>query len=504
MSSVWAALPAHKSTIHRKIMIGFIAIFILTGVGLYMYLSHILEAQTKAAIAADMKKLQQFTYDYIRQYVLTEQDGQADIQPEMDVFLRSLSLSAGISVAYYDNEGQFWGEARPAGGGFSVVGQQQSPILGQSASTDVAAAMSNQSIVTIHQEYGSSYAILTLPMYLKEQLRGILRLTTDYTDRYGHHAAVLRSIGWFTLGLFVLVFLLTMYTSRRITKPLARLSAALIRFGEGRHTGTLSIDSNDEVGALARSFEQMREQIERQLAMIAEEKNRIAALEQSRRQFYQHVTHELKTPLTTISGYAQIIGRPGFDDFQFLHKAARKIQAESHRLHEMVVEVIELSRLESAPREGAMQRVDLSGELVSCVEDMQLKAAKYKMSIRCNLQPVFICGQPEELHKVWINILDNAIKYGKEGGVIEVAVHEQAERAAIIVTNEASPAQSPADTQFVFEPFYRRSDEEARERGSVGLGLAICKPIVAYHKGSISYRDKDGQVTVKVQLPICE
>ncbi|RXZ82523.1 sensor histidine kinase [Paenibacillaceae bacterium] len=498
---IWRFSIGKRSTIHRKFTIGFVLIFAVSACCLYLYMSHSLQNQTEKTIASDMKKLQMFSYDHIKQYALLNPLLDSNMTEHIDVLLRSLGLSSGHYAAYYTRDGAFWGEARTAGGGMILLEKRESEVLLKSAEQDVAAAANNASTVTIVHVDKKSYVILTFPLYINNQLYGALRLTSDYTDRYVHNAAVLQSLAWFTVFLFILVFLFTFYLSRRMTRPLSALSQALLQFGDGQLAGKLAVNTNDEVEELADSFERMRGKIEEQMATIAAEKRKIVELEQSRRQFFHHVTHELKTPLTTISGYAQIIEQPEFNDPAFLRKAAGKIRLESQRLHRMVVEVIALSRRETSPREEDKAPIMLSEVLKAASEDMQMKAAKYHMRIHCTAEPAVIEGQVNELHKVWVNLLDNAIKYGKEGTAIQLGLSLQSGKAVIRVKNDTA-ADHSVDGSLVFEPFYRKAAEEIKEEGSAGLGLAICKTIIERHQGTISFEHAAGATVVTIMLPL--
>ncbi|GGG64537.1 sensor histidine kinase [Paenibacillus radicis (ex Gao et al. 2016)] len=486
-----------------RFTVGFIIIFSISTFCLYFYMSYILAEQTKATIREDMEKLQSFAYDHIQQYALVNQGNEQIEKDGITPLLYGISRSTGHPIAYYDKDGIFIGETLFTKNGSVRLELQPSTILSYAFEADRALSLDNKSVVTMTENNGKHLVLLTFPYYSNDRYEGFFRMTSDYSSRYKHNDAILRSFSWFAAVLFVVVTLFTYILSSRMTRPLFKLSLAMRGFGEGKQTDAyLPIDRRDEVGQLSLSFEQMKGQIEDQLAHLIAERNRVMELEQSKRRFYQHITHELKTPLTSISGYAQIIGKPDFNDPVFLARAAERIKLESDRLHSMVVQVLELARREDTDSPQSVVPIDLSAQLEACCEDMEIKALRYDMKLECELQAaVTVLGHQEELRQVWVNLLDNSIKYGAAGTSIHVKAALTAERAVVQVSNERDQEQ-PIDEQMVFEPFYRVNDSLVKDHGSMGLGLAICQSIIGSHRGMIAFRQEGRQVHVQVELPL--
>lgn len=213
-------------------------------------------------------------------------------------------------------------------------------------------------------------------------------------------------------------------------------------------------------------------------------------LEKKRTDFFHNVTHELKTPLATISGYAQIIGEKDFDDSLFLEKAAHKIRSESDRLNDMVSQLLSFSKAQSETTLKNEEVFDLFPLIQAICEDLHLKATKYAMPIHVTGQSFIVNGHKDEMRQVIINVIDNAIKHGLSNHPIEICVND-----SITIMNYCQPI-SPDIIAHAFEPFIHTV-----AKGNHGLGLFICAQIITQHNGSISLNYKQSQAIIKIELP---
>ena len=214
------------------------------------------------------------------------------------------------------------------------------------------------------------------------------------------------------------------------------------------------------------------------------------AVEKQRREFVSNVTHELKTPLTTIQGYAQLIEADQGNDEELIEKGVGHILHESTRLHRMVIQLLEMA--DRAKREEKAQ-IDMGNLLRSVSEAMEIKANRYGAYIRLKLeQNLYVWGQEERLRQVFINLIDNAVKYGEEGTEIRISGGHRKGRMLFSVSNKGKP-MSQEELKHIFEPFYRADKEFSREQGSAGLGLSICQKIIREHKGAIWAENRPGE-----------
>lgn len=219
------------------------------------------------------------------------------------------------------------------------------------------------------------------------------------------------------------------------------------------------------------------------------------AAERSRREFTGNVSHELKTPLTSISGYAEMIStglaRP--DDVRGM---AEKIHAEAGRLITLVDDIMKLSRLdESAPAELPFEPVELMGLARENVERLKPAADGRCVEVTLEGSPITVRGVRQMLGEAVYNLCENAIKYGREGGHVRVWVGASPEGAQVRVADNGVGIE-PEDLAHIFERFYRADKSHSKKVGGTGLGLAIVKHVAEIHGGSIRVESKPGAGSV--------
>lgn len=234
---------------------------------------------------------------------------------------------------------------------------------------------------------------------------------------------------------------------------------------------------------------------------IANEHEEKAKSEKMRREFTANVSHELKTPLTTISGYAQMINN-GMAKSEDIIEFCVKIEKESQRLLTLIDDIINLSNLDEGTELEKTERVDLSeitGEAICLLE----KAAKERdIQIFYSKTPTIITGNATLISELVYNLIDNAIKYNREKGRIRVFVGETAKGAEFSVkdTGIGIPKE---DTERIFERFYRVDKSHSKKVGGTGLGLSIVKHICACHNAKIRVKSTVGRgTTIYVTFPL--
>lgn len=222
--------------------------------------------------------------------------------------------------------------------------------------------------------------------------------------------------------------------------------------------------------------------------------------EELRREFTSNISHELKTPLTSISGFAELI-RDGFADGEDATRFAGNIYSEAQRLIVLVGDIIRLTQLDGAEMpydDGAISLTEVVQEVVERLENVAERAG---VSINASLSDAFIRGNRMTLDEIVYNLVDNAIKYGNSGGYVNISV-QNSENGAILTVEDNGIGIPKDKCERVFERFYRVDKSHSKNKGGTGLGLSIVKHAVAYHKGEISLKSEEGVGTkITVTFP---
>lgn len=228
-----------------------------------------------------------------------------------------------------------------------------------------------------------------------------------------------------------------------------------------------------------------------------------AHAEKMRREFTANVSHELKTPLTSIYGNAELLTN-GMVQPSDLPDFYIKIKNEAARLISLIEDIMLMSYLDEGAAGSEFIEVSLLDTAKAAVRAMAEKARRYQISLQLDGSPCSAYANPTMLQELFTNLLDNAIKYNQKGGSVCLTVGPSGQNAQIIVsdTGIGIPAQAQAR---IFERFYRVDTSRSRETGGTGLGLAIVKHIVMVHKGEIKLESTPGEgTTITVTLPIAE
>lgn len=218
------------------------------------------------------------------------------------------------------------------------------------------------------------------------------------------------------------------------------------------------------------------------------------ALDQMRQEFTANVSHELKTPLTSISGYAEMI-ESGIAKDGDVKTFAAKIHKEAGRLVTLIGDIIRLSQLDEEPSQVQPVRVDMASLVEECTDSLVISADKHKVSLETDVTPCAVRGDRNMLYELICNLCDNAIRYNKENGSVLISVKPRDGKVVLKVkdTGIGIPKEHQAR---IFERFYRVDKSRSKQTGGTGLGLAIVKHIAEQHKAQISLESEEGAGSV--------
>jgi signal transduction histidine kinase len=274
--------------------------------------------------------------------------------------------------------------------------------------------------------------------------------------------------------------------ARAIYRPLAKVTTAAEQMANGDYSQRIKPEGPKEIKALAESFNRMTENVEQAQLKL--------------RHFVADVSHELRSPLTSIQGFAQaLLDGTAADDATKL-KAAQIIDEESRRLRHQVDDLLELSRMQSNQITFHKDPVDISETLEHCVDILAVQAKQKQVTFDLKEEPdLIVTGDNDGLEQVFINLLDNAIKNSPIGGKVSIGSGRIDGKSARVTVADEGPGIHPDHLAHVFERFY----QVPGARTGVGLGLTIAKEIVTSHLGTITVESSPGEgARFTVTLPL--
>jgi len=294
-------------------------------------------------------------------------------------------------------------------------------------------------------------------------------------------------------GLIALVIAaaLSVLIAESVARPLRRMSVAARHIAGGDYRQRVRAEGPREVQALARAFNDMAEQV--------------AVTQQAQRDFLANVSHDLRTPLTSIQGFSQAIAEGVASDPEAARRAAQIIHDETARLHRMVESLLDLARLEAGQLELRRQSLALGDLLRGVGESLSVKARENQLHLMLAIPPDLprVLGDGDRLAQVFTNLLDNAIKHTPPGGSVTLSAKAAGSGVTVTVrdTGEGIP---PDELSRIFERFYQVDKSRRRDRQTgLGLGLSIARQIVEAHGGTIKADSTVGQgSTFTVWLPL--
>jgi len=287
----------------------------------------------------------------------------------------------------------------------------------------------------------------------------------------------------------LVAMLLVVIVGRSLTRPLTQLASAAEDIAAGNYARRVGIRGDDEIGTLGVAFDRMAEAVERARKV--------------QRDFLANLSHELKTPLTSLIGFSQALVDGSLKTQHDRARAATIVHEESERVLRMAQELLDLARVEAGSMSLHVTPVDLGGQLQQELEVVRPRADIRMLALTLDVPPDMppVAADPERLHQVLDNLLDNAVKYAKEGSTIAVAARSGEGGVIEIVISNPIGAHRP-DPERMFERFYRANPSRSAAAGGVGLGLAISRELAVAMNGRLwADIDATGNLSVHLTLP---
>lgn len=333
---------------------------------------------------------------------------------------------------------------------------------------------------------GERIMSLSEPIYsARGELIGAVRMISSLeTAEKQITIVILASIAACLLFL-ILVIASNSYFIRSILIPVTRINEVTKEIAAGQYGMRLHKTYDDEIGQLCDSINNMSDEI--------------AKAERIKNEFISSVSHELRTPLTAIAGWSETLTSMGAQNPEDVMMGLDIIQKESRRLTQMVEELLDFARMESSRMTLNIEIFDLSKELYEAIYMYENLLQSSGMTLHYKKEPdsYIVSGDKHRMKQVFLNIIDNAAKYGMSGGKIEISLYRQ-ENTIVTCVRDWGNGIPEAELPFVKEKFYKGS---SKQRGS-GIGLAVTDEIVKMHNGSLDITSRVGSGTaVYIKIP---
>lgn len=309
---------------------------------------------------------------------------------------------------------------------------------------------------------------------------GIIVIHYDLSDIYATLKELYRDIFWTTVAAVLIITVTTVIITKTITKPITRMTDVVHSITRGSYDARMNLDRQDEIGELAKSFDEMAD--------------RVAGLEQTRREFVANVSHELRSPLTSMRGFLQAM-EEGVIPADEHNKYIGVVLDETKRMSMIVNDLLDLARIESGQYSMVRSVFDLAeliGRTLLSFEE-RIKSAGIEVVTDVPDQILLVDADPERIGQVLHNLIDNAIKFMPEtGGVLTVFVMADRRKATVGIKDNGMGIPKE-DIPKIFDRFYKAEKAHTYYSGSgTGLGLAIVKSIIDRHNEDISVRSGVG------------
>lgn len=345
---------------------------------------------------------------------------------------------------------------------------------------DICSRASQDSIFiksTLGELYSDPHFVAAVPIIsdigMKQEVTGIVFVAADNVTFSDYKGDITKIFFCAAIATFTIVACIIWFFSYKMIKPLQQMSVAAKKLANDDFSVRVPVTSSNEIGTLARTFNEMADSL--------------AASESTRRNFIANVSHELKTPMTTIAGFIDGIldgTIPQNKQKQYL----RIVSTEVKRLSRLVASMLSLSRIDNGELRLKKQKFNLSEVVISTLLTFEQKIEERHIDIQglesCTV-PAIVDGDPDLIHQVVYNLFENAVKFVNTGGYISVALADLPDRVELEIKNSGHGIE-PEELVHIFERFYKTDKSRSQDKNGMGLGLYIVKTIMRLHDGDIT------------------
>ncbi len=338
---------------------------------------------------------------------------------------------------------------------------------------------------------GEYRAAVGIPVFVYGNYSGSVFATTSDTQPGGFIETMSMTLIMASLCIMLACMIAVYVITAGFTKPLQEMSLAAKEYAKGNFDVTIPVSGDDEIAELATAFNEMARSL--------------ANLESMRSSFVSSVSHELRTPMTTIGGFVDSILDGVIPPEEQKHYL-EIISSEVKRLSRLVTSLLEISRMETGQITLNPTVFDVCemAKIILLSNEKRIEEKNLEVSYVCDEERINVKADKDSIHRVILNLMDNAVKFSREGGKYEISLAEKGGKAEICVFNEGIGIKEK-DLPFVFDRFYKTDKSRGLDKTGVGLGLFLVKSIINLHGENIKVESESGEwCKFTFTLPLAE
>ncbi len=468
----------------RLKLVTFISILLLAVVFIFSFIvlngiKSYQNRENKAILFNQKNMFEQYLEDKFSTYYSVENK---DIRLVSGEIFRKTWLST-IPASLYGVDGKL----------LSGISTQESPYSVDDEDKLLEYALDNK----MTYKYSGDYLIFYSPLKYKNNTVSVLKLEYSIKSSNEFYLNIKRLfiiagilvllIGSITGSIYMLSF----------TNAIRKMKWSVQSIQDGNFKEVEQLPRSDELGDLSQGIKYMSDTIESNIIELEKERDylkkavdKLKEYDLQQREFINNVTHEFKTPLTSIKAYADVIALYDYDA-KLVKDASFSISSECNRLKSMIETVLDLSKIEKYDFDFCKQSILLKPLFTQICLNMSGKIKKNGLSLEYAFEDLELVSDEDSLRYIFINLLDNAVKYNKSQGKISVNL-SSSEESIYLSVSDTGIGIAEKDMSKIFEPFYRANDDRSRSSGGSGLGLAFTKKLVEKLNGTIDISSQAG------------
>lgn len=400
-----------------------------------------------------------------------------------------IARSTGNSIMITDSQGTV------------VSCSDRAPVcehMGKNISTELLSSMEDRKNLIISDLggiYKSGHYVVTYPINSEGdgEVIGYVLVTSETEEILGTWSTFLMIVSVVTVMVFCLSMIVSLLYSKRMARPLDEMALASRRFARGDFSVRVrqQDDPTDEMGALIDSFNKMADSLEKS--------------ENRRSEFIANISHELRTPMTTIAGFADGI-LDGTIPKEEEEKYLRSIRDETRRLSRLVRDMLSASQTKAMASDPKRRTVfDLTELVLQILLSFESRATAKNLDVDPQLPDnhIMVLADKDAITQVIYNLLDNAVKFARTGSCLTLRLYKDGKKAYVSIKDEGETIP-PDDLPFIFDRFHKSDRSRSMDKDGVGLGLYLVKSIINSHDEDIAVKSEDGITEFVFTLKLAE